>query len=204
MNVRKYALSVALVLGAAVFASKAASPGFSIKSDKKIWIAVLNVKSAKPAVVEPWSMFSKKTSDMDIDINGSTSLAIYLKDPRKVHYAEHSGTFYPMPRPDFWYSFAQGKTVYVSFDGKALKPQSGTFGKTTKGYPLANNVSLSDIRPIQVNQLYNLLEPELRKREQIRIEAMANKLKEAMQGYRKDQEVPSAPTRSAPAIPTEY
>lgn len=69
-----------------------------------------------------------------VDINqGFLRLIVHYKNPATARQATKS------------YTFAPGKTLFLAWEKKELRPQKGIFGKTQSGMSLKNNLTLKDI-----------------------------------------------------------
>lgn len=156
MKIRTNAAFAAILACTAIFAAKAADPGFHVKnkSGKTIWVAVTNGDDILTKFGGGRKRVdNSKSFGATIDPQKETILGIYTSDPRKVSYTKETPFFGKekmviKPKPDYVYTFITGKTAYVKWTpDKKLLPQKGTFyGKTTAGYPLKNNVQPGDIR----------------------------------------------------------
>jgi len=80
---------------------------------------------------------------------GSTTLPYFIdtKKPTELEVSYLDGSGIETSRK---YNFTLGKTIFVTLDGKGLRPQTGPMhglkGRTESGFPKKNNVSRSDIK----------------------------------------------------------
>ena len=171
MKINKVFGSLLLSISGIVIAGTPANPGFDIinKSGTPVTILINNgYKNVKQVVVQKASTIFGKTISANnvsamINPNEPTLLVVYEGalsnkiEPFRARGGDE-GTpafFYDWlvngPKSKhYMYHFKPGKDIYVTLhkDG-ALNPQTGpkggATGKTEAGYPLANEVSQSDI-----------------------------------------------------------
>ncbi len=83
-----------------------------------------------------------------------TTIALWLHDPQSVKVIKQTGKPDSLvPAPDKYWTFTQGKDIYVTLDpSNSIRPQTGTYmgwsGQSASGHSLERNISANDIKPI--------------------------------------------------------
>ncbi|HXW86119.1 MAG TPA: hypothetical protein VEK38_02130 [Candidatus Bathyarchaeia archaeon] len=116
------------------------------KSSENIWV---DVEVQNDLIVQHYGingMVGNKRGFMriaDVDTANPITISLYMHYPKEEKYATPSATYTINP---------QGRTVFLTWDGKTLRPQTGPLlgllNKTESGLPLKNNVTAGNIQQI--------------------------------------------------------
>lgn len=126
-----------------------------------VWIFIENISNFKPIKNQNKHIQTFKIpadssgtkNRFNFDINKQHVMGVYLKPVDKVEILESDlpprrTKLYPVPFK--LYVFKPGKTVYLTWDGSNMRPQTGPrlglSGKTETGLSLSKNISSGDIK----------------------------------------------------------
>lgn len=130
-------VSLTLLLMSGCWGVLADNPNASVqnKSGKTIWLFVSSFLYApKQEVPVRVKVLNNEFYDTTVDnpLKVPIGITVFDEDNKKKLY---NAMLPPTPK----------KTLYVIWDGTRLYPQSGSAGKTERGYPLDNNVTEREI-----------------------------------------------------------
>jgi hypothetical protein len=163
VKVFNYSLCAGLAISFGLYAQQEKNPAFQIKNNSKFPIAikliqqdrVLKIKGEDLVEIEPhatWELSSldiSKPTMMELNYCKSKdncpalekkTVTVSLGQKKEIR-SEKSLPFSLMA------TFEPNKTIYIKWNGKTIKPQTGRRGKkkTAEGYSLENNVTTDDI-----------------------------------------------------------
>lgn len=126
------------------------------KAPERIWLRLTNgTEVVRNGDFDFFTSNPGTTLQIPLKRTEKTLLEVWKKNiPFKLIYEKYTpgaGTRNVAARPaDLTYRFPAGKTLYLTFDDKGIRPQTGpwlgTLGVTKSGLSLRNNISMSEIK----------------------------------------------------------
>lgn len=127
-----------------------AGRGFEMKNKTK---GTISVGLSNKERLQYSDIKKNQVKEFTIDISKPTNIAIWYSKPKKPEFGAGGllgfGEKIFTPKPDKYYTFTPGKTIYLKWsEGNVILPQKGILKKTTTGLSLKNNVTKNDIKEL--------------------------------------------------------